>query len=538
MTRPTNRYRCNDTAEKIRGAVYTPSHIADALVRWAVRSPADHVLDPACGDGVFLAATRAWLTTMGNACPTCLGIDIDAEAAHAAGGIQRDFFAWAAHNQSARFDAIVGNPPFIRSHLFAEESRSLAYDQMRQMGVKPSRLMSAWAPFVAVSCSLLTPHGRLAFVVPEELLHVNYAAELRRFLLTHFRRVYICLPEYELFSTVQQSVILLLCDNDPGGDAGLLDMRWDSLMQGASAHATPAPPWRWSHKHKWTHLFLHPTERQAITDWFACLNWHPLDTYGRVEVGIVTGSNDFFIVSEQKKQSLDAPACFVPIVTGTRDVQGIDITHDDFCALTEQGKPSFLLHTSAPTGMLPDTVQTYLSQGIAAGINRRFKCRTRDPWYTVPGVRNAQALLLRQAGAIPRMVHVSHPCTCTDTIHRVSWKQPAMGRRHVVSFLNVWTLIACELMGRSYGGGVLELMPSEANKLIFPPPVAELDGIFASVDALVRTRRFFEAARVVSTIVTPPAIPPEQQDAAFDTLNRLIERRKRKGIRACSKKGA
>lgn len=529
MNGPTHRYRCNDTAEKVRGAVYTPSHVADALVRWAVRSATDRVLDPACGDGVFLAATHARLTTLGNPHPTCLGIDIDAQAAHTAGGIQSDFFAWAAHNQSARFDAIVGNPPFIRSHLFAEESRALACDQMRQMGLKLSRLMSTWAPFVAVSCSLLAPHGRLALVVPEELLHVTYAAELRRFLLTRFLRVHICIPEHELFPTVQQSVILLLCDNDPRGDTGLLDMRWDSLMQSASAPATPAPPWNWSHK--WTHLFLPPAERQATTDWFTCIHWHPLDTYGRVEVGIVTGSNDFFIVSEEKKQSLDAPAYFVPIVTATRDVQGIDITYDDFCALTEQGKPSFLLHTSEPPAMLPDRVQTYLSQGIDAGINRRFKCRTRDPWYTVPSVRNAQALLLRQAGAIPKMVHVSHPCTCTDTIHRVSWKQPALGRRHVVSFLNVWTLIACELMGRSYGGGVLELMPSEANKLMLPPPVAALDGVFASVDTLVRTRQFFEAARVVTAIVTPPELSATQHDAAFETLNRLIERRKRKGLK-------
>jgi adenine-specific DNA-methyltransferase len=50
-----SRYRENGTAQKIRGAVYTPPRVAAALVRWAVRSPTDRVLDPACGEGVFLA---------------------------------------------------------------------------------------------------------------------------------------------------------------------------------------------------------------------------------------------------------------------------------------------------------------------------------------------------------------------------------------------------------------------------------------------------------------------------------------------------
>src|SRR5216117_3092026 len=48
-----NRYHQNGAAEKVLGAVYTPPRVAAALTRWAVRSPADKVLDPSCGEGVF-----------------------------------------------------------------------------------------------------------------------------------------------------------------------------------------------------------------------------------------------------------------------------------------------------------------------------------------------------------------------------------------------------------------------------------------------------------------------------------------------------
>jgi adenine-specific DNA-methyltransferase len=521
-----NRYHTT-VAAKARGAVYTPARIASALVKWAIRAPDDRVLDPACGDGVFLKSARSHLASLGNQQPVCVGIDSDLQAAQASGGIHSDFFAWVENGQPQQFDAVVGNPPFIRSHLFTEASRMAAFARMQQMGIPASRLMSTWAPFVVLSCSLLTPQGRLAMVVPEELLHVQYAEPLRHFLLQRFRRVIIVLPTHDIFPTVQQSIVLLLCDNDPQGTGGLLELSFEKLENAALETVRPAPGWSWNPK--WTHLFLTPTERTLITDVLHQLEWHPLSHYGRVEVGVVTGANDFFIVSQTTRQTLGNPDFFVPVLTSARAVSGIDMTATDFHQRVEQGKPAFLLNTATPHDALPLPLQTYLEKGKEAGIHRRFKCRNREPWYTVPGVRSAQALLLRQAGIIPRLVSLSVPCTCTDTVHRVNWQQPDWGQRHVVSFLNVWTLLLCELTGRSYGGGVLELMPGEANRLLLPPPASTLDNVFADIDRLVRMRQWEEAIRLVTEAVTPPAIRGSEQARAADILQRLIWRRKKKG---------
>ena len=49
-----HRYRKNGAPEKVLGAVYTPPRVAAALTRWAIRSSSDTVLDPSCGEGVFL----------------------------------------------------------------------------------------------------------------------------------------------------------------------------------------------------------------------------------------------------------------------------------------------------------------------------------------------------------------------------------------------------------------------------------------------------------------------------------------------------
>jgi hypothetical protein len=52
-------------ASKDFGAVFTPSHIAQFLARWAIRSPSDTVLDPGAGKGVFLFAALERLKELG-----------------------------------------------------------------------------------------------------------------------------------------------------------------------------------------------------------------------------------------------------------------------------------------------------------------------------------------------------------------------------------------------------------------------------------------------------------------------------------------
>ena len=47
---------------KTLGACFTPEAVAAALVRWAVRNPADLLLDPSSGDGRFVALVLACMS--------------------------------------------------------------------------------------------------------------------------------------------------------------------------------------------------------------------------------------------------------------------------------------------------------------------------------------------------------------------------------------------------------------------------------------------------------------------------------------------
>src|SRR3982750_3850711 len=90
------------------GQFFTPPEVARTLTRWVIRSGADILLDPSCGTGEFLVCH-----------PGSVGIELSErvcqqarDQARDAQIIQEDFFEWALTTKQ-RFDAAIGNPPFI-----------------------------------------------------------------------------------------------------------------------------------------------------------------------------------------------------------------------------------------------------------------------------------------------------------------------------------------------------------------------------------------------------------------------------------------
>lgn len=75
----------------------------------------------------------------------------------------------------------------------------------------------------------------------------------------------------------------------------------------------------------------------------------------------------------------------------------------------------------------------------------------------------------------------------TDTLHKIRFLDGVNGRTVAAAFLNSFTLALCEIIGRSYGGGVLTFEPNEVRKLLIPMENAEnLD--FTLVDRWVRNK--------------------------------------------------
>ena len=77
---------------------------------------------------------------------------------------------------------------------------------------------NAWVPFILASMALLRPGGRLAMVVPAEIIHVTHAQSLRSYLGRECRRLVIIDPEELWFSETLQGAVILLAEKRQGSE--------------------------------------------------------------------------------------------------------------------------------------------------------------------------------------------------------------------------------------------------------------------------------------------------------------------------------
>lgn len=535
----TTRDRFSDLdAAKLRGGYYTPHDITVWLCRWAVRRAGDAVLEPSCGDGVFVVAAGQRLAALGalpdDVAAQLTAIEINAgEAAKAraalrlllgstaasdsqagataTGGVHvTDFFAWHDANADQRFDAVVGNPPFIRYQSFPEPHRARAMQLMVEAGLTPNKLTNIWVPFVVGACSMLRPGGRLALVLPAELLQVTYAAQLRAFLTDRFARIDIVACNEMLFDRVEQEVVLLLADGAQAQRPESQPCRI-ALTEAPSVSdvvatepavllAAAAAKTGLHDGEKWLKYFLSSTEIGFMRALRESRVVTPLATHARVDVGVVTGNNAFFVLTAAQVDALGIGEYMVPLVSRAAQLRGACLSATDWQALADDDGRVHLLHLRPQRGMtLSPELLRYIQDGETRRVNSGYKCSMRKPWYDIPAVWIPDGFLFRQIYDFPKVVLNQAGATATDTIHRfrTNGAEPQQIIAHTYSWL---TAASAEIEGRSYGGGVLELEPSEAERLLMP---VTLDGAMplAECDRLVREGRhdsvFEENARTV-----------------------------------------
>ncbi len=483
------------TYQKLRGGYYTPKSIADFLADWAIQTPTTQVLEPSCGDGTLLESAFEALIRCGSertTAPSLVhGIELDPQEAQKAS--ERlvvlsgsalpaqihigDFFAYCQKYlfEHRLFDAVIGNPPFIRYQNFPEEHRAIAFYLMQRAGLHPNRLTNSWVPFLVAATLLLNEHGRLAMVIPAELLQVNYAAELRCFLSQYYTYITLITFKKLVFNRIQQEIVLLLGERNGSEHTGIRTIELDGIDDLISYEHGRDKSGPYSSKlmdhstEKWTMYFLEEEELHLLRTLRTHSGLNMTSDVIDVDVGIVTGLNDFFVLTEQQVKEYSLAPYTQRIVGRSAHLQGVLFSEGDWIANVEKQSPAFLLNSpDVPFYCLPDELKDYVTSGEEKGLNKGYKCRIRNRWYVVPSVWIPHAFMLRQVHNYPKIILNDAAATCTDTIHRVKLRNGTPGKIVAAAFLNSLTFAFSEVTGRSYGGGVLELEPNEAEKLPLP----------------------------------------------------------------------
>jgi len=136
----------------------------------------------------------------------------------------------------------------------------------------------------------------------------------------------------------------------------------------------------------------------------------------------------------------------------------------------EKGYPTnFIWFNVNSIEELTKSQKEYILLGEEEGLDQRYKCRNRTPWFKVPSIYSSEIGMLKRAHEFPRLILNKIHAFTTDTAYRIKMKKYE-GNLFVFSFINSLTALSAELEGRHYGGGVLELVPSEIEKLLVPIP--------------------------------------------------------------------
>jgi len=166
-------------------------------------------------------------------------------------------------------------------------------------------------------------------------------------------------------------------------------------------------------------------------------------------------------------------------------------------------------------------------------VHRGYKCSVRSPWWRTPSLWVPDLFLLRQIHLAPRLTVNAAAATSTDTVHRVRAAPGADPPALATVFHNSVTFAFTEVLGRSYGGGILELEPAEAEQLPIPPPALADAGLASGVDLLLKAGETEKVLDLVDrhVLVDGLGLSPDVVERCRAAWASLRDRRTRRGAR-------
>lgn len=514
-----------DTAalRKARGAFFTPEAVARYITDWAVRSTSDRILEPSCGEASFLLAAvdrLAALRAPGDdreQFAALDGIELHDASARAARSLLRnagidarvkvsDFFCV---DPTGSYDVVIGNPPYIRYQEFSGAARARSREAALRAGVGLTNLASSWAAFAVHAALFLKAGGRMGLVLPAELLSVNYAAEVRRFLLASFARVDLVLFTERVFPDAQEEVLLLLAD---GYLTGPIDHASIYQARNAAELATIAAGRTWTPtrpEEKWTPSLLSAEALNTYTRLLSSGGFTVLESWGDTTLGMVTGNNKYFALSPGRVADLGFESTDVLRLSppGSRHLRGLAF---GTAALNELGRNGSATWLFRPPDEPSAAAWAYIAAGEAAGVHTAYKCRVRKPWWRVPNLAPADLLLTYMNADTPRLSTNTAKAAHLNSVHGVylAPKLRKLGKALLpLASLTSMTLVGAETVGRAYGGGLLKLEPREADRLPVPPAALveaaaeRLSNIRPQVAGLLRSGKLLEASKLVDDVL-------------------------------------
>lgn len=490
----------DSTEQKLRGAYYTPLQLANAIVELFAAENINKVLEPSCGDGVFLDSMREQHLLEKVSILTAVELDV-AEAKKVRNKynsqknvdvINDDFFNFYDQNvDNNHYDLIVGNPPYIRYQYLTDSQRESLSTILTSHGMKSNKLINAWVGFLVACTHMLNDTGRIAFVVPAEILQVAYAEELRLFLSNQFSRITLITFEKLVFPEIEQEVLVFIGEKG-GEEKGIRIIEMSDLNGFYTLDIHSNGYQKMQHvKEKWTKYFTSSEEIKVIQKIKNDARFAPFADFGMINIGVTTGHNDYFSIDKDTCEKYELDDVALPLIGRSSHAHGIYFTNADWIKNVEEGKKARLIvFPSKVLEQYPSKHIEYIKLGEQNRVNLGYKCSIRGQWYVVPSIWVPDAFFLRRNNLYPKFVLNRCGAISTDTMHRMKLNEDVDAEILLLSYYNSISFAFTEICGRSYGGGVLEILPGEMGNIMLPIirefPAKKKKELLEKIDTVVR----------------------------------------------------
>lgn len=422
---------------------------------------------------------------------------------------KRDFLRLRREDfRNIMFDALVGNPPYVSYHNMNAAQRR-AVRSLKDLEIKLQGRASLWAYFVAHSLHFLKHGGRMGWILPGSLVHTDYGVDLLTNLAKIFRQVTAIKLQQRCFGHVgtDESTVMLLCEDrssfNESGKADIVDVKGVGECAALVGRLTGGID---------RGLRIVPSDIDSeIANAYDEIRSTPgvrrLGELAGVKIGVVTGANKFFLVSQSKAKGLGLPKeALLPFLCRFYQAKGLFLKESDLNEMLLEDDACLFVDTRECE--YDHRVQKYLKafDTVARESNETFK--KNEKWHQPPMGTIPDAFLSYMHHTGPRLVSNEANVYCTNSVHRVYFK-PRISALHrlalAISVVSTIGQFSAEIEGRSYGSGVLKIEPSEAKQiLVVAPPQADLGKLRAQareIDALLRVGQAVKARCLADSCV-------------------------------------
>jgi len=384
-------------AERNRlGQFATPNALAIDIARYVDsliddRKCGVRFADPSIGSGSFFSAALAVFGA--KRIRSAVGVELDPAFFTAARDLWSDTVLEVVRGDFTRVVAdgfhppgpnlILANPPYVRHHHIdrgnKERLQRLAY---KMTGVEVNGLAGLYVYFLLLATAWMEDGGYAGWLIPSEFMDVNYGAALKRYLTDRVTliRAHRFDPDDVQFGDALVSSVVLVFRKTPPPRGHDVEFTFGGTMN--EPHASDRIPLERLHEsRKWTVYPSHArNDRHTVSDG----NGPTLSDFFRIQRGIATGSNKFFVLDRADAKRRGLPAKYLrPILPSPRHLKTTVVEGDD------DGYPRIDRQLCVIDCDLPEHVVEqrhpalweYLRSAAALGIMDGYLVGKRSPWY-------------------------------------------------------------------------------------------------------------------------------------------------------------